>query len=291
MSTVPPRLSDARAAASLPGISVAVIELLRSIGAAEATATEISDALSRDLTLTARVLKVVNSAYYGQSRTIASVERAVVVLGFPAVRSIAMAAGCFRLRRMGGSVGGVTPEALLSHGLAVALASRHLARTRQGLCREEAFMAGLLHDFGLLLEMHGSPADFATLAADMPIGEAATPSSWLAMETALFGAAHGESAAGVFAEWQLPERIVGAIACHHAPLTAEDPLRELAAVVALADSLAADAELGFAGASEPVTPDDAVLEYLAFDWSERTDLQDSVRNEMGSLQGILADGA
>ncbi|MCC5869366.1 MAG: HDOD domain-containing protein [Gammaproteobacteria bacterium] len=289
MSAVPPRLPDARAAASLPGVSVEVIELMRSIGAAEATAAEISAALSRDLTLTARVLKVVNSAYYGQSRTIASVERAVVVLGFPAVRSIAMAAGCFRLRRMGSGVAGITPESLLSHGLAVALASRQLARGRSGLCREEAFMAGLLHDFGLLLEMHGAPAEFADLTARIPNEEAPGPSAWLDLETELFGGSHGHSAAAVFAEWQLPERIVGAVAAHHAPLAAAESLRELAAVVALADSLAADAGLGFAGVSEPRRADEDVLEYLGFDWSERAGLQDSIREEFSGLQGILGD--
>ncbi|TVQ50253.1 MAG: HDOD domain-containing protein [Gammaproteobacteria bacterium] len=289
MSAVPPRLPDARTAASLPGVSVEVIDLMRTIGAAEATASEISDALSRDLTLTARVLKVVNSAYYGQSRTIASVERAVVVLGFPAVRSIAMAAGCFRLRRMGSAVGGISPESLLSHGLAVALASRQLARHREGLCREEAFMAGLLHDFGLMLEMHGSPAEFSDLAERMQSEDASGPHAWLALEAELFGRSHGHSAAVVFAEWQLPERIVGAVASHHAPLRADGPLRELAAVVALADSLAADAGLGFAGASEPMVPEDSLLEYLGFDWAERAGLQDDIRSELSGLQRILGD--
>ena len=289
MSAVPPRLPDARAAASLPGVSIEVIELMRSIGAAEATAAEISASLSRDLTLTARVLKVVNSAYYGQSRTIASVERAVVVLGFPAVRSIAMAAGCFRLRRMGSGVAGMTPESLLSHGLAVALASRQLARGRSGLCREEAFMAGLLHDFGLLLEMHGAPVEFAELTEQVASTAAPGPSAWLDLETERFGRSHGHSAATVFAEWRLPERIVGAVAAHHAPFAADDSLRELAAVVALADSLAADAGLGFAGVSEPDMADDAVLEYLDFDWSERAALQDGIRQELNSLQGILGD--
>ncbi len=283
------RLPDARTAASLPGVSTEVIELLRTLGAADITAEQISATLSRDLTLSARVLKVVNSAYYGQSRSVASVERAVVVLGFPAVRSIAMAAGCFRLRRLPGGDGQVTPAQVLAHGLAVALGARELARARPGLCREEAFMAGLLHDFGLLLEMHGAPEHFATLETQLAALEAAGPREWLAGETSVFGRCHAESAAAIFGEWQLPDRIVAAVAAHHSPLAAEPALRDLAAVVALADSLAADAGLGLAGPSEPLEPPPELLEHLEFDWGARQSLQDTLRAEFTSLRGVLAD--
>ena len=280
-----------RMAAGLPSIDLSILELMRVISAQDATASEISRALGRDLTLTARILKVVNSAYYGRSGSIACIERAVVVLGVPAVRSVALAAGCFRLRGVSLVCHAFMASDLLLHGLGVALACRVLAHEHTGVCREQAYMAGLLHDFGLLLELHGGADKLSALAhvvETLPAEEQAQ--AWLSGEAMAFGADHANTAACVFASWKLPASVVRAIRHHHEPMRVPPEERLLPALLALADVLVADAGFGLFMAREARPPDPALLEWLGFDWDGRAGLQQTVREEVMLLERILSHG-
>lgn len=273
-----------RAAAALPSLDVSIAELLQVIGSSDATAADVSRVMSRDVALTARVLKVVNSAYYGRPRAISSIDRAVVVLGFPSVRSVAMAASCCRMRRGAGE----PAVAVLLHCFGVAVCARQLANLRPGLCREKAFMAGLLHDFGLLLELHSDPEVFKALPGSLA-GVKTEPAAWLALERSLYGADHAEAAAQVFEQWQFPADVVTAIRHHHDPLGLPESERDLAAVVALADSLVADAGIGLACDTLTHHPGEELLYWLQFDWDLRGEVQTHAGEDLQVFRRMLDD--
>jgi HD-like signal output (HDOD) protein len=157
---------------------------------------QLRELLCVDPALAARVLKVANSAFYG-SRTISSIDRALTMLGAVAVAGIAMVA---RFDTTLAPRGRSHPSLLLlrRHSLLTAVAARRLAeRVRDGgWDRESAFVLGLLHDLGWLVQLQtdGGPPVQAEGAAS---------------------AGHALLSAALFAHWQLPAQFIGAARDHH----------------------------------------------------------------------------
>jgi HD-like signal output (HDOD) protein len=207
---------------------------------------EIATILQREPGLAARVLKVANSAFYGRSREVSTAERALMVLGTDAVRGIAAAACLDRsIIRRSGSVA-FSPEMLVSHCVASALAAESIARLRHRTIAADAFMAALLHDFGIPVQERLDPDGMNAVIAALR----ATPEADVtALESTLGMIGHTECAEVIFDAWQLPRAIVVAARHHHDPLAAPGPARELAVIVHLGVQLALDA--GFIHPLEP----------------------------------------
>ena len=122
------------------------------------SADDISAVLASDQALAAKVLKLVNSSFYGMSGQVSTISRAVVILGVSAVRNLALGLS------IAGIMGKGRQSSLWSrfwdHSLAAATAAEHLARETGYPDPEEAFVAGLLHDVGHLVFMLAAPGDF-----------------------------------------------------------------------------------------------------------------------------------
>jgi HD-like signal output (HDOD) protein len=207
---------------------------------------EIADLVQREPGLAVRVLKVANSAYYGRSRDIGTLDQALMILGLDAVRGITAAACLDRSVARRGQIGAIDPKALVNHCIASAFAAEQLARASGRALAAEAFMAGLLHDFGVpvqeRLDGDGVQALIEALRAN-PDAEPAT------LESTLVKVTHGRCAQVIFDNWQLPSAI-GAAAMHHDdPAAAPGPVRELTALVHLGIQLAIEA--GFTHPLEP----------------------------------------
>ena len=196
--------------------------------------------------LAARVLKVANSPYYGQSGRVGSVQRALQLLGLSAIRGIAAAGALDRL--LPSKAGHpFDPVRFRRHSGAVACAAQALARRLGTGIEGEAFLAGLLHDIGILL----------LVKADAPLMAAfqAAPgddAQQQAAEQAHFGLSHEAAGAVLIDAWALPAWLKSTVAAHHEALrpghacraTAEDPLARLPLILAVADRLADQAGFG-----------------------------------------------
>jgi len=167
-------------------------------------ARQVAEAIDADPMLTAQVLRLANSAAFGMSFRVASTQLAVSVLGFSAVRSVAvlLASGLRNHRN-------ATPPGFWQHSAATAAACSALA-SRFGVSKGEAFSLGLLHDIGSPILYGVDKAVYAELAT----GQSDT-ASVCAEEVASFGMSHAEAASMVLATWRFPEPFVGAIATHH----------------------------------------------------------------------------
>jgi HD-like signal output (HDOD) protein len=203
--------------------------------------------------LAVRVLRVANSPYYGQAGRVSSVARAAQVLGLRALRGIA-AAACF------GGVGipprqqrHVDMDALRRHCLATACAAQGLAEIATPGLADAAFMGGLLHDMGVLVQWWLRPDQRIWMAESLASAEQS------GHEVELLGAAHAHCGQRLLTAWHLPAAMVAAIGAQGtAALRAEaasaaDGTPSLALVLALADRLAADAGLELEG-DEPALP-------------------------------------
>ena len=190
---------------TVPSAPAIMFEILHILDDENAGLRDLFGAIERDPGLTAKVLKTANSSFFGQARTVDTVDRAVTVLGVAMVRSLAISVAVFDT--VGGGLSAAAVDQIWHHSLATATTARLLAtRTKMG-DRDDAFTAGLLHDSGRLLLMRRFPALYAGAGADQGIES---------VERAEIGVDHGVVGGWLFEAWNLPPAIVQAVALHHA---------------------------------------------------------------------------
>jgi HD-like signal output (HDOD) protein len=239
-------IQAARSLGVIGGSNASAHQILATLCDASLDARQIADVIQRDPGLAVRVLKVANSAFYGVSRQVASLDRALLLMGLDAVRTIAAAACLDRGIPRTSHQALIDPRALTQHCVASAFAAESLSRKSGRAVPAEAFMAALLHDFGVpvqeRLDSPGVVQLLQALAAD-------TETSASELEATLVQVGHARCAEVIFQDWRLPEAIVVAVCHHDAPARAPAPQRELALLVHLGVQLALQA--GFTHPLEP----------------------------------------
>ena len=206
----------------------------------EVSPRQVAALVGKEPALYARVLRVANSPYYGQSRSITTIDRALVVLGVDAVRGIAAAACLDRSLPRRGEDSVVDMNSLIQHSIATAASAESLARIRRPALAAEAFIAGLLHNLGIVVQLH---LDAPGIRAMINLRQAGDVRDMRALESECVAIGHEECIGVIFEAWQLPESLIAAARDHHDPMAAAPPHRELAALINLG------ANLGLAGGS------------------------------------------
>ncbi|HMB95830.1 MAG TPA: HDOD domain-containing protein, partial [Tepidisphaeraceae bacterium] len=143
---------------TLPEVATRIIQTINN---PNSTAGDLHRIISNDPALVSRILQRVNSSYYGRTTRIDSVERAIVLMGFGAVNTLAISATMgqvFKPIQIGEDF---TGRDLWTHCVAVAATAREMAKRVNKQIAEEAFLAGLLHDIGLLVELQVCPDKLA----------------------------------------------------------------------------------------------------------------------------------
>jgi HD-like signal output (HDOD) protein len=225
--------------------------------------SEIASLIARQPSMYARVLRVANSSYYGHPRLITTMERALLLLGSDAVRAIA-AATCFdrtMVRSMKGNA--IDMQAVARHSLATAAAAELLATTARRPMASEAFIAGLLHNLGIAVQVHLDPRGIDAMI-DANRNGVVCGIRQLESDHAMVG--HEECLAVLFEAWQMPDSLIAAGAHHHAPMNAPEPHRALTALVNLG------ANLGLAiGSNHTLEPAPTERDLPAMLWLGLTD--------------------
>ena len=173
---------------------------------------EIGEVLETDQAMATRVLRLANSAYYGLSVPVSTVRQASAVLGFKTLYELITVVNSSQM--MGKRIDGYGLGAgdIWKHSLCVAIGARIIAEKRYPELVNDAFMAGLIHDSGLLLLDARVMAESARFLTFMENGV-----SIQAAETAIFGFDHGAIAAAYLKKWNLPPAQIQAIRFHHYP--------------------------------------------------------------------------
>ncbi len=205
-----------------------------------ASATDLHRVIKADPILSAKLLRLVNSAYYGLPGQVGSVEKAIILLGVKSVKNLAMASGIEQMFRQLELPGAVTGRDLWVHCLAVATAARELGELARMPRLDEVFMAGLIHDVGLLAAAQLAPKEFAEVVGACMAGA----HHWGVAEVEILGIGHAEVGARLGERWHFPESLVEMIAHHHdgPGKPAGDRLTQL---VYLADTMACGLSDGF----------------------------------------------
>ena len=219
-----------------------VAKLTQLIADPDTTASDINEALSRDPGLSAKILRIVNSSFYGFSRRIATITSAVVILGFSQVRNLALSAFVFDNFASVGNRYGFDLRAFWKHSLGVAFFASHLARRVDARLEEDAFICGLLHDLGKCVMAQKAPSDLAKVM-ELVAGENIL---FLAAEKRALSYDHAQLGAAVVERWNLPQVLVEVIREHHDPLTSMNNVL-LTSIVNAADIFARSLFMGSGG--------------------------------------------
>jgi len=199
---------------SLPSLPSLYSELMNAMQSSDSSIQQIGQIIAKDIAMTAKVLQIVNSAFFGIPRHISNPEQAVGLLGLDTVKALILTAGVFssssQIR-----VAGFKADTLWSHSIATGAIAREIARAesmdRQDI--DNAFMAGLLHDVGQLIIAAEIPAQYGEVLKKLQN----EPDSLHLIEHQIIGSTHAEVGAYLLGLWGLPDAIVEAVAFHHLP--------------------------------------------------------------------------
>ncbi|HSU68505.1 MAG TPA: HDOD domain-containing protein [Tepidisphaeraceae bacterium] len=224
--------------ATLPQVTSQIIKIVED---PKSTAQQLNKVVSHDPALVTRILKVVNSAFYGLPGQIGSIERAIVILGLNGVKNTAVAASLGQLFRGAELCQGFTAKDLWTHCTAVAVVARDLARNMKLNLSDEAFLAGLIHDIGLLVQLQLYPEKLREVCD----AARADGSDFCELERKLIGLDHQQLGMGLTEQWKFPRACQLVAGYHHQPLALADPSRHLVSIVHVADTLCCQSSHGF----------------------------------------------
>lgn len=175
---------------------------------------ELAKILNKDPILTARLLALANSSFYGMSRQVNNVESAFVILGNNLIKNILISAAALQ-----SFPATENRKKIWIHSIEVATVSQFLAgKLKQS--KEKAYLAGLLHDIGKFILLNSLPEQQSVIESGTSIAGEKT----IEDETVNFGLNHAEIGANIISVWKLPEDIVSIVKKHHSPLEADDPI-------------------------------------------------------------------
>ncbi len=229
--------------ATLPEITLKIIELVED---PNSTARDLHKIIANDPALCSRILKVVNSAFYGLPRQIGSINRAIVLLGLNAVKNIAIAASLTKLFRGGELCARFSAKELWIHSIATAAAAKLVCDELKLNLSDEAFLAGLIHDIGIMVEVQSMRHELLQVFEEMTFDSNGAPTSDMReIEARVLGASHEAFGAGLCEAWKFPKSFTHVTRHHHAPLELPAESRTLTTIVYIADRIAAVCGYGF----------------------------------------------
>ncbi len=261
---------------SLPTLPQVLNRLEKLLQNPRTSAAEVNSLVSSDQVVTSKILKLVNSAFYGFPGQVATVTQAIVILGFNAVKSLALSASVFDMFQDRPQDTRFDRQAFWQHSISTAVITRVLARRVKYAEEEEAFVAGLLHDIGKVVldrYVHEELVKVLDCVQHKHV-------YFIEAEREVMGVTHQDIGEWLAVKWQLPPQLKEAIAHHHNPMLAKKAYK-LASMVHVANLLSQ--ALGIGGAEGDDLPP---LNHEAWKMLElkKTDIQPVLDQIDGDLE-------
>ena len=250
-------------------------QIMRMTMDANCNSADLVKVIEKDAALAAAIMKTVNSAFYSVATKMTRLDYAVSYLGMKTVKEVATSTV---LSKMCKSVtfGTYSARDLWDHGISVAIVSRELAMRSKKFDAEEAFLAGILHDLGLMLASQSEVATGTELLTQAEAGNV----PFAELEQRLFGFSHAELGAALAKKWAFPEPQAAAIQFHHKPDEAPEEYQALCKHLYLADTLACQTNIG--------CPLSAKAQTVTDDYSQAAGINAAMIDEVMSEFAILA---
>jgi putative nucleotidyltransferase with HDIG domain len=202
----------------VPALPDVVNQIIVLLGKPTANATEIAKLIAYDPGLTSRVLRMVNSASYGFTRQISSIQHGIMILGFNTVRGLVLSASIFKLMKKDTKTLGFDAQAFWAHSLLTAMLASFVCDTYQIKQKEEAFSGGMLHDVGKLILAQYFMQDYVTvLKQARHLSQPTYGMGFLKLELKMTGLSHTEIGTHLADKWKLPSALAECVRFHHHP--------------------------------------------------------------------------
>jgi len=251
--------------------------IMQLAGDQAASAADLLAAVEGDPVLSAKVLRRVNSAFYGLRNKVEDLRSAISLLGFREIRNLALTVHLSRLFDSGSQYLSFSREMLWHHCVAVAQASRMISITCRRESADEAYLAGLLHDIGLILLDQYLPK-YLCQVIDLVNDGAGTCEA----ELAVLPFDHTQLGAYVATQWNFPAAVVAAARYHHDPLCAPRVYRATTSIVAVGNYLCHRAGVSSLGVQNAFAPADEVFAELELEQPQLASIWDQLQEALES---------
>lgn len=208
MSTAEQLIEKFKKIRTLPHIVTRLVQLVND---EDSTLQDFEEVIRLDPALVARLLTLVNSSYFGLTRKVDSISRAVALLGMKNLHNIAVTDAIQGMLRSDSGSTEFSPQQLWLHSAASGICCKMIAERIFTINGDDAYLCGILHDIGLIVEMEGDQENFLRLIDQLtPDGSSITE-----VEQQIFNTDHGQIGYILAKEWRIPDAIAEAIRDHH----------------------------------------------------------------------------
>lgn len=223
--------------------------IIRVINDPKSTANDLIEVVEIDPPLMGKVLKVANSAYYSPVNEIGDLKHAVVWIGLDTLKELALSQKVSDIFRGNGCINGYSREALWKHCVVVAKLCKTIYRKEFGEKGSDAYVAGLLHDIGIIVEDHFLPDDFKTVLESIR----SEKDDLQQQEKKILGFNHARLGKVLTENWGLPQELSGAIGYHHNPLVGDASIVRMATTISVSERLSKKCHIDY---SDAITKED-----------------------------------
>ena len=273
---------------TMPSLPTSLAKVLEICNNPQTSPADLNHIISLDPVLVGRVLKLINSAYYGLGQPVTNLARAIIMLGINTVKNLALSTTVMGQLSSKKASHGLNMEGFWRHSLCVGVSSKFLAKKRgiDSKYTEEYFTAGLLHDIGKI------PIN-ALLSKEyvLTVSTADRDRKPLyQVEESSLGLTHCSTGEMIKGAWKLDGAVGDAIVHHHDCENYSGDHKEVLYSVAAANRFAVLSEIGFSGDCHPAAIPASVLETLNVSWDIFDDIEESVNSEIEKAKIFLKIG-
>jgi putative nucleotidyltransferase with HDIG domain len=266
----------------LPAFPQSVTKVIELTSRAECSPKELVKVIEHDPVLTVKILKLVNSAFYGLSKPIKSINHGIVYAGFNTIKNLSVSIAAIGVLPRKNAIN-FDIDALLLHSIGVAIVSKRLANSLSVNPKESSdyFIAGLLHDFGKVVLIQYKPDLYK-----QALGLAADGSRPLFQtEREVFGLDHAQVGALLAKTWNLPEQLIEAISKHHDPDASPNKMVDC---IFAADQVIHTMSFGNSGNKHIAAFSERIIERFGKDLSELVNALGDIEEEMEKTRSYIS---
>ena len=244
---MPPNLEETvrriKSVSTLPDVALKIIQITSD---PKSSVADLENVINGDPGLTAKIIKMVNSAHFGLSEKIMKVHKAIVFLGFKSVRDLALSASVCDLFQQDESIGHYTRPGLWKHSVGVAITAKLIAQKTEFNVGDFVFSTSIMHDIGIVMldqYLHDHLIECMLHPECLRKG-------LHNIESEIVGFSHQDLAGKVVETWELPKEFSEVCLYHHRPRSASYNSRPICSIVYLANILCDARQFGFVESSD-----------------------------------------
>ena len=268
--------------ATLPEVTAKIISV---VDDPKSTARDLHGIIKNDPALATKILKVVNSAFYGLPGQVSEIDRAIILLGLSAVKNIAISASISRLFTGDQITDKFSAKDIWKHSVGVACATRQFcALVGKKAFAEEAFLAGLIHDLGLLVERQAFPEQLTEV---IKVASKNPDRSFSEIEKEIVGTDHPALGTALATKWKFPRSLQVTTGYHHNVDNLSEDVRLLPSLIYIADVLCCHDKIGFYLTANGQPLEDTLLQSVGLTVNDFNQVREDLDEHVATAEDTL----